>query len=162
MQCYTVYFIWKPLYMFRVVPPPIIRSANNCSYSIWYLSDRYCYLPLSPKPLGRICNINNTTYSVTVSPFSSFMQRTIWKWLTSKQIFCEFYVTHMVHILTFTVSTKECIQHNTIHDNSGMLRNRCAISGSLQELRCSTRLPEVGTSVLKHVGADIYHELYDL
>jgi len=47
MQRYTVYFIWKLLYMFRVVPPPIIRSANNCIYSIWYLSQRYCYLPLS-------------------------------------------------------------------------------------------------------------------
>ena len=47
MQHYTVYFIWKLLYMFRVVPPPIIRSANNCIYSIWYLSHRYCYLPLS-------------------------------------------------------------------------------------------------------------------
>ena len=49
MQRYTVYFIWKLLYMFRVVPPPIIRSANNCTYSIWYLSHRYCYLPLSWK-----------------------------------------------------------------------------------------------------------------
>ena len=38
MQWYTVYFIWKLLYMFRVVPPPIIRSAYNCIYSIWYLS----------------------------------------------------------------------------------------------------------------------------
>ena len=38
MQRYTVYFIWKLLYMFRVVPPPIIRSANNCIYSIRYLS----------------------------------------------------------------------------------------------------------------------------
>ena len=28
MQRYTVYFIWKLLYMFRVVPPPIIRTAN--------------------------------------------------------------------------------------------------------------------------------------
>jgi hypothetical protein len=37
MQGYTVYFIWKLLYMFRVVPPPIIRSAN-CIYSIWYLT----------------------------------------------------------------------------------------------------------------------------
>jgi hypothetical protein len=33
--------------MFRVVLPPIIRSAYNCIYSIWYLSHRYCYLPLS-------------------------------------------------------------------------------------------------------------------
>ena len=49
MQRYTVYFIWKLLYMFRVVPPPIIRSEDNCIYSIWYLSDRYCYLPLSWK-----------------------------------------------------------------------------------------------------------------
>jgi hypothetical protein len=30
MQCYAVYFIWKLLYMFRVVPSPIIRSANKC------------------------------------------------------------------------------------------------------------------------------------
>ena len=46
MRRYTVYFIWKLLCKFRVVPPPIIRSTNNCIYSIWYLSDRYCYLPL--------------------------------------------------------------------------------------------------------------------
>jgi len=32
--------------MFRVIPPPIIRRANNCIYSIWYLSHRHCYLPL--------------------------------------------------------------------------------------------------------------------
>jgi len=47
MQRYTVYYIWKLLYMFWVVPSPIIRSANNCIYSIWYLSHRCCYLPLS-------------------------------------------------------------------------------------------------------------------
>jgi hypothetical protein len=46
MQRYIVYFIWKLLYMFRVVLPPIIMSANNCIYSIWYLSHRCCYLPL--------------------------------------------------------------------------------------------------------------------
>jgi hypothetical protein len=49
MQRYTVYFIWKLLHMFRVAPPPIIRSTYNCIYSIWYLSCRYCYLPLSWK-----------------------------------------------------------------------------------------------------------------
>ena len=49
MQRYTVYFIWKLLYMFRVLPPPIIRSAYNCIYSVWFLSNRYCYLPLSWK-----------------------------------------------------------------------------------------------------------------
>jgi len=49
MQRYTVDFIWKLLYMFRVAPSPIIRSANNCIYSIWYLSHRYCYLPVSWK-----------------------------------------------------------------------------------------------------------------
>ena len=38
MQLYTVYFICKLLYMFRVVSPPIIRSTNNCVYSIWYWS----------------------------------------------------------------------------------------------------------------------------
>jgi len=49
MQRYTVYYIGKLLYMFRVVPPPIIGSAYNCVYSIWYLSHHYCYLPLSWK-----------------------------------------------------------------------------------------------------------------
>ena len=48
-QHYTVYFIWKLLYMFWVVPSPVIRSENNCIYSIWYSSHRYCYLPLSWK-----------------------------------------------------------------------------------------------------------------
>jgi len=38
MQLYTVYFIYKLLYMFRVVPPPIIRSTNNCIYTSWYWS----------------------------------------------------------------------------------------------------------------------------
>jgi len=59
MQHYTVYFNWKLLYMFRVVPSPIIRNANNCIYSIWYLSHRYCYLPLSWKSWNRfiLCNI---------------------------------------------------------------------------------------------------------
>jgi hypothetical protein len=49
MQQYTVYFIWKLLYMFRVVPSPINRSADICIYFIWYLSHRYCYLPLTWK-----------------------------------------------------------------------------------------------------------------
>jgi hypothetical protein len=43
VQRYTVYFIWKLLYMFRVVPPPIIKSAN-CIYSIWYLSNILIYV----------------------------------------------------------------------------------------------------------------------
>ena len=47
MQRYTVYlYIKKLLYKFRVAPPPIIRSVYKCIYSIWYLSHRYCYLPL--------------------------------------------------------------------------------------------------------------------
>jgi hypothetical protein len=39
--------------MFRVVLPPITRSVFNCIYSIWYLSHRYCYLPLSWKSWNR-------------------------------------------------------------------------------------------------------------
>jgi hypothetical protein len=53
MQRYTIYYIWKVLYMFRMVPPHIIRSAHTCIYSIWYLSHRYCYLPLSWKSWNR-------------------------------------------------------------------------------------------------------------
>ena len=70
MQRYTVYFIWKLLYMFRVVPPPIIMSANNCIYSIWYLSHHYCYLPLSRKSWKWFeCAVG--THS-TLKPFPNF------------------------------------------------------------------------------------------
>jgi hypothetical protein len=40
MQRYTVYFILKLLYMFRVVLPSIVRSGNTRIYSIWYFSHR--------------------------------------------------------------------------------------------------------------------------
>jgi len=40
MLLYTVYYISvKQLHMFRVVPPPIIRSTCNCNYCTWYWSD---------------------------------------------------------------------------------------------------------------------------
>jgi hypothetical protein len=63
MQRYTVYFIWKLLYIFRVAPPPILRSANNCIYSIWYLSHRYCYRGrVGPHRSG--CNFQRATLAV--------------------------------------------------------------------------------------------------
>ena len=43
---YSLFISGKQLYMFRVVSPPIIRSAHNCIYNIRYLLNRYCYLPL--------------------------------------------------------------------------------------------------------------------
>jgi hypothetical protein len=56
-------YIWKLLYMFWVVPLPIFRSAYNCIYSIWYLSHRYCYLPLSWKSWNRFeCAVGATRH----------------------------------------------------------------------------------------------------
>ena len=49
MQRYTVYLYLETSLHVSGVPPLIIRSAYNCIYSIWYFSDRYCYLPLSWK-----------------------------------------------------------------------------------------------------------------
>jgi hypothetical protein len=46
MQRYTVYLYLETALLFRVVLSPIIRSAYNCIYSVWFLSHRYCYLPL--------------------------------------------------------------------------------------------------------------------
>ena len=46
-------YIWKLLTMFRLLLPPIIRSATNSIYCNWYLSHRYCYLPLSWKSWNR-------------------------------------------------------------------------------------------------------------
>jgi hypothetical protein len=66
-------YIWKLLYMFRVALPPIIRSAYNCIYSIWDLSHRYCYLPLSWKSWNRFeCAVGGVqhTYAPTHCPLS--------------------------------------------------------------------------------------------
>ena len=43
---HSLFISGKLLYMFRVVSTLIIRSTHNCICSIWYLSNRYCYLPL--------------------------------------------------------------------------------------------------------------------
>ena len=53
------------LYMFQVVPLPIIRSSKNCIYSIGYLSNLYCYLPLSWQVAVKI-NISPKYMSQTV------------------------------------------------------------------------------------------------
>jgi hypothetical protein len=68
MHRYTVYFIWKLLYMFRVVPPPIIRSENNCIYSTWYLSDRYCYLLLQRQVAVTVWEIPDAVDTVVFAP----------------------------------------------------------------------------------------------
>jgi len=44
---YSLLYFCKMLYMFRAVPPPIIRSKYNCNYSIWHGSNRFCNLLLS-------------------------------------------------------------------------------------------------------------------
>jgi len=67
MQRYTVY-IWKLLYVFRVAPPPIIRSTYTCIYSIWYLSDRYCYLPLLRQVAVTVWQIPDAVDTVVCAP----------------------------------------------------------------------------------------------
>jgi len=46
----------------------IIRSANNCIYSIWYLSDRYCYLPLQRQVAVTVWQIPDDVDTVVCSP----------------------------------------------------------------------------------------------
>ena len=54
--------------MFRVVPPFIIWIANNCIYSIWYLSDRYCYLPLKRQAAVTAWQIPDAVDTVVCAP----------------------------------------------------------------------------------------------
>jgi hypothetical protein len=74
--------------MFRMVPPPIIRSANNCIYRIRYLSQRYCYLLLSWKSWNRFeCAVGGvrqqSVYFTTKLCFSFI--RGAWKVVHEKQ-----------------------------------------------------------------------------
>ena len=54
--------------MFRVVSPPIIRSTHNCIYSIWYLSTRYCYLPLSRQVAVAVWQVTDAVNTVVCAP----------------------------------------------------------------------------------------------
>ena len=56
--------------MFRMLPPPIIRSAYNCIYSIWYLSHRYCYLP-AETGLSVLCCAQHTQTSSNSSTIAA-------------------------------------------------------------------------------------------
>jgi hypothetical protein len=73
MQRYTIYLYLEIALHVRVVPPLIIRSAYNCIYSIWYLSQRYCYLPLSLKSWNRFeCAVGGVLkHTQTSSNFST-------------------------------------------------------------------------------------------
>jgi hypothetical protein len=63
MQRYTVYLYLETALHVWVVIPPIIRSAYDCIYSIWYLSHRYCYLPLSWKSWNRFeCAVGGVSH----------------------------------------------------------------------------------------------------
>ena len=50
MQHYTVFISVDCSTRFGWIPHPS-SGAQHCIYSIWYLSNRYCYLPLSWKDL---------------------------------------------------------------------------------------------------------------
>ena len=58
---YSLLHFCKLLYLFRVVPPPIIRSTYNCNHSIWHWSNRFCFLPLSWRSWNCNCRSNSST-----------------------------------------------------------------------------------------------------
>jgi hypothetical protein len=113
MQCYTVYCIWKLLYMFRVGPPPIIRSANNCIYSIWYLSHHYCYLPLAAGSSNGVTNARcPTRCNVTQSILSGNCSTCFGWWYHPKHVEqladkIECVTLHLVgHILEYSYNAR--------------------------------------------------------
>jgi hypothetical protein len=127
MQCYTVY-IWKLLYMFRVVLPPIIRSAYNCIYRIWYLSYRYCYLPLSWKSWNRFeCAVVNQGRRMEITIFIN--------WRDEEISAVQFWVRVMIPValsLLFNV-------HVSVHRNNIYIYiSRCNITQFILSGNCST------------------------
>ena len=99
IQHYTVYFIWKLLYMFRMVPSPIISSANFI-YSIWYLSQRYCYLPLS---VGTGLSVLWVAYGVTHTRCCRYSCLRSWWWvmITPNSLF---YLETALHVSDGTIT----------------------------------------------------------
>jgi hypothetical protein len=64
MQRYTIYLYLKTA-LHVSDGASIIRSAYKCIYSIWYLTHRYCYLPLSWKSWNWFeCAVGGVLYNV--------------------------------------------------------------------------------------------------
>jgi hypothetical protein len=77
MQCYTVYLYLETALHVSGGTPPIIRNAYNCIYSIWYLSHRYCYLPLSWKSWNRFeCAVGGVRHPQHTQTGSNFVTNT--------------------------------------------------------------------------------------
>jgi len=96
--------------MFRVVPAPIIRSAYNCIYSIWYLLHRYCYLPLSWKSWN-----SRSNSSTIVADSSTFTPRSINSGLITSDccgMFCSKFSFTRIMIIPFPIYIQ---QDATLH-----------------------------------------------
>ena len=84
---YSLLYFCKQFYMFRVVPPPIIRSTCNCNYGIWHWSDRTCYLPLSWRSRNSLSSESSKTadgskYGLTSARFCNYTYMCSW-WLVA-------------------------------------------------------------------------------
>jgi len=92
--------------MFRVLPPHIIRSANNCMYRIWYLSHHYCYLPL-----------RHPQHTQTIVPPCSFQANT---WVRRRSFPSRSSIRHLMYINTLetkiiTNYIKVCNSYRTMN-----------------------------------------------
>jgi hypothetical protein len=69
MQCYTVYLYLETALHVSGGTFTHHQERNNCIYSIWYLSHRYCYLPLLWKSWNRFeCAVGGVQHLVFVTP----------------------------------------------------------------------------------------------
>jgi hypothetical protein len=63
MQSYTVYLYMETALHVSCGTSTHHQEHINCIYSIWYLSHRYCYLPLSWKSWNRFeCAVGGVRY----------------------------------------------------------------------------------------------------
>src|SRR5215475_2887521 len=72
MQRYTVYLYLKTALHISGGTSTHHQERINCIYSIWYLSHRYCYLPLSWKSWNRFeCGVPHPQHTQTDSNSST-------------------------------------------------------------------------------------------
>jgi hypothetical protein len=131
--------------MFRVVLPPIIRCAYNCICSIWYLSHRYCYLPLLWKSWD--CSPNS---SMIVTGSSNIVTNT--RSHTHHQEHIQLYLQHLVcspnSSTKATGSNKRCDKYHIAYPSLGVHTTVSAASVICHTVTATCRYRgRVGTAV---------------
>jgi hypothetical protein len=118
--------------MFRVVFTLIISSAYNSIYSIWYLSHRYCFLPLSWKSLNLLeCTVGGVRHPQHHMFNHSYTEPRITETMPGKVVFGDGLL-----LTRFEIKKQSKICPRRLFIDSLLVKEKNIFLGSIKQMKC--------------------------